>query len=96
MTAPLKRRTLLAATLASPFATLHAATPERRFAPQAGAWRTFDLTLSTEVPQDGLRVDATVPLVDGSCADWRAANRPWSMTPAANSSPTTTTPSAAM
>ena len=29
--------------------------------------------VSTEVPLDGVRIDATVPLADGGCGDWRAA-----------------------
>lgn len=29
--------------------------------------------VSAEVPLDGLRLDATVPMADGACGDWRAA-----------------------
>ncbi len=78
MTAPLKRRTLLAATLASPFAHLHAATPERRFAPQAGAWRTFDLTLSTEVPQAKGVTRLWLPLPDLDTAWQQTEGHQWS------------------
>jgi len=49
MTHRFSRRTLLRAGAASPLLTLPAFAQERRFEPQVGAWRTFDVTTTVEV-----------------------------------------------
>jgi hypothetical protein len=69
------RRTLLkggaavGAFLATP-TWLHAQTPaaERRFAPEVGTWRTFDVTTRVEIaePQGATRVWLPVPSVDSA------------------------------
>jgi transglutaminase-like putative cysteine protease len=54
MTPSLTRRRLLGsgcAALAAPLLPLSAAAQERRFEPQAGPWRTFEVTTTVNVPQ---------------------------------------------
>ena len=69
------RRSLLkgGAALGALFATptwLHAQTPDaqRRFAPEVGTWRTFDVTTRVEIaePQGATRIWLPVPSVDSA------------------------------
>ena len=71
------RRQLLRAAAASAFASLppytfaqSADTPERQFAPQTGAWRTFEVTTRVEIaaPRGLTRVWVPVPSVN---TDWQ-------------------------
>jgi transglutaminase-like putative cysteine protease len=81
MTRLTARRALLkgsAAAVALPLVPLSAAAQERRFEPQAGPWRTFELTTVVEVPEvkGATRVWLPVPSVE---SDWqRPLDNAWS------------------
>lgn len=65
---PIDRRKMIALTLSAPLAApLATVAQERRFAPQPGNWRTFELTTRVEVakPVGAARVWLPVPSVDG-------------------------------
>jgi transglutaminase-like putative cysteine protease len=80
----IQRRQLIAAGAAAvlPAFALRAAAQERRFAPQPGAWRTFEITTRVEIPvaSGATRVWLPVPSVDDSYQrtsvnDWRSNGR---------------------
>ena len=72
MNAPIQRRRLLQAGLAAtlPLPVFTAGAQQRRFEPQVGPWRTFELTTTVDVadPQGRTQVWLPVPDVD---SDWQ-------------------------
>ncbi|MBQ0960562.1 transglutaminase family protein [Ideonella sp. 4Y11] len=73
----LTRRTLLAAAAATP-CLAGAQTAERRFAPQPGDWRRFDLTLDIEVPVSKGTTRLWLPLPDLDTAWQQTDGHRWS------------------
>jgi len=80
MTARLSRRTLLAATaaVASLPLPLRAQTPQRRFEPQVGAWRSFELTTRVDVPVAKGRTQVWLPIPDLDTDYQRSIDHQWS------------------
>ena len=73
----LKRRTLLATAAAAP-CLARAQAAERRFAPQPGDWRTFDLTLDVDVPVAKGTTRLWLPLPDLDTAWQQTDGHRWS------------------
>ena len=74
----LSRRSLLAAAAGTTLPWLAAHAQERRFEPQANAWRSFELTTTVTVadPQGGCKVWLPVPSIDGPYQ--RSVDHQWS------------------
>jgi transglutaminase-like putative cysteine protease len=78
MTARLSRRRLLASAAAITSLPLHAQVPPRRFEPQVGAWRTFELTTQVHVPVAKGRTQVWLPIPDLDTDYQRSIDNQWS------------------
>ena len=77
---PISRRDILKAGLATalPAASLAAQAQERRFEPQPGAWRRFELTTRVEVPQAKGVTRVWLPVPDVNTGYQRTLGHDWS------------------